>query len=107
MLDNDALLNIFYFYQPAPSLSSENERDAIISLGGGNWNLEHWWYSLAQVCHRWRCVVFESAFFLGASLVCTYGTPLADILAYLPPPFTSSSTTMTYMMASPQTMSWE
>jgi hypothetical protein len=29
--------------------------------------------------------VLESASFLGLSLLCTYGTPIADILAYLPP----------------------
>jgi hypothetical protein len=85
ILDDDSLLNIFHFYRPAPSLSSENEGDVIKILGGGNWNGERWWYSLVRVCRRWRYLVFESASLLGLSLLCTYGTPVADVLAHFPP----------------------
>ncbi|KAF8490533.1 hypothetical protein F5888DRAFT_1808005 [Russula emetica] len=84
ILDNDSLLNIFHFYRPAPSSLGENDADAVEILGGANWNHERWWYSLVQVCRRWRYLVLESAPFLGISLLCTYGTPVADMLAHLP-----------------------
>ncbi|KAI0266299.1 hypothetical protein BGY98DRAFT_482263 [Russula aff. rugulosa BPL654] len=85
LLDNDSLLNIFHLCRPAPHFSDENEADFIRILGGGNLNHERWWRSLIQVCRRWRYLVLESASFLGLSLLCTYGTPVADMLAYLPP----------------------
>ena len=44
-----------------------------------------WWYGLAHVCRRWRNVIFGSASYLGVSLVCTFGTPVADMLAHSPP----------------------
>jgi hypothetical protein len=85
-LDNDSLLNIFYFCRPAaPSFLGENEVDIIKILGGGNWSHERWWYSLVKVCRRWRHLVLESASLLGLSLLCTYGTPVADMLANYPP----------------------
>jgi hypothetical protein len=85
ILDNDSLLNIFHFYRPAPSFRAKTGVDAIQILGGGNWNHERWWYSIAQVCRRWRYLVLESASLLGLSLLCTYGTPIANMLAHLPP----------------------
>src|SRR6266849_4427687 len=55
ILDNDSLLNIFHFCRPAAP-------DVVkMILGGGNWNHERWWYSLVQVCRRWRYLVLESA----------------------------------------------
>ena len=44
-----------------------------------------WWYGLAHVCQRWRNIIFGSASYLGVSLVCTFGTPVADMLAHSPP----------------------
>jgi hypothetical protein len=85
ILYNDSLLNIFYLCRLAPYLSDESEAGAIRIFGEGNWNHERWWYSLVQVCRRWRYLVLESASFLGLSLLCTYGTPVADMLAYLLP----------------------
>ena len=41
-------------------------------LQGGVWTRERWWYKLAQVC-------------LGLSLVCSRGTPVAEILEHSPP----------------------
>ncbi|KAF8490534.1 hypothetical protein F5888DRAFT_1100614 [Russula emetica] len=82
-LDNDSLLNIFFLCRPA--LSDENEEDAVEILGGRGWNDERWWYRLVQVCRRWRYLVLESASLLGLSLLCTYGTPVADMLAHSPP----------------------
>jgi hypothetical protein len=45
---------------------------------------ERWWYSLAHVCWRWRRILLASASHLDLHLVCTYGTPVADMLAYSP-----------------------
>jgi len=38
-----------------------------------------------QVCKRWRCLTLGSASYLGLFLLCTYGTPIADMLAHSPP----------------------
>ena len=35
-----------------------------------------------HICQRWRRVILGSAPYLGLSLVCTYGTPVADMLAH-------------------------
>ena len=40
---------------------------------------------LAHVCQRWRKVLLGSASYLELSLVCTNGTPVADMLAHSPP----------------------
>jgi len=53
-------------------------------LQGGKWG-PRWWYKLAHVCRRWRYLVLSSASRLGPCLVCTYNTPVADILAHSPP----------------------
>ena len=49
------------------------------------WVRGRWWYRLAHVCQRWRSIILGSASYLGVSLVCTYGTPVADMLAHSPP----------------------
>ncbi|KAI0276410.1 hypothetical protein BGY98DRAFT_986246, partial [Russula aff. rugulosa BPL654] len=61
-----------------------------VSVGRGYWVEERWWYRLAHVCQRWRNLILGSATYLGLCLVCTYGTPVADMLAHSPP-FHSSS----------------
>jgi hypothetical protein len=53
--------------------------------GGGEWAGERWWYRLAHVCQRWRNLILGSTSYLGLCLVCTYGTPVADMLAHSPP----------------------
>ena len=83
ILDNDSLFNIFLLCRPA--LLDESEEDAVEILGGRKWNDERWWYSLVQVCRRWRYLVLESGSLLGLSLLCTYGTPIVDMLAHSPP----------------------
>jgi hypothetical protein len=40
---------------------------------------------VVQICRRWRNLILGSAPFLGLYLVCTLGTPVADILAHSPP----------------------
>jgi hypothetical protein len=84
ILDDYSLLNIFYLYRPF--LLGEEDNDVSIRFGGGvTWVGEHWWYRLAHVCQRWRNLILGSASYLGLCLVCTYGTPLADMLAHSPP----------------------
>src|SRR6266446_4331160 len=83
ILDNDSLLNIFYLYRPAILDGDENENELI--TGGKDWDRERWWYRLAHVCKRWRILLLASTSYLGLSLVCTYGTPVADMLAHSPP----------------------
>jgi hypothetical protein len=40
---------------------------------------------LVQVCRRWRYLVLESASYLRLRLLCTAGTPVADMLTHSPP----------------------
>lgn len=73
------------FYLCRPVLLDEGIVDSLLILLGGEWVREHWWYRLAQVCRRWRNIIFGSASRLGLCLVCTHGTPVADMLAHSPP----------------------
>jgi hypothetical protein len=83
-LDDDSLLNVFYIYRPF--LLGEDERDEARHLGGKvDWVRGRWWYKLAHVCQRWRNLILGSASYLDLSLVCTKGTPIADMLAHSPP----------------------
>ena len=65
----------------------DEDEDDIAHLVGGerDWVRGRWWYKLAHVCRRWRTLILGSASYLGLSLVCTYGTPVADVLAHSPP----------------------
>jgi len=83
ILDNDSLLNIFYLYRPVILADDENDDDR--TLEGGEWGRERWWHKLTHVCRRWRYLILGSASHLGLCLVCTYGTPVADMLAHSPP----------------------
>jgi hypothetical protein len=66
-------------------LDEEDQDLDIRAEGGGPWAGERWWYRLAHVCQRWRNLILGSASYLGLCLVCTYGTPVADMLAHSPP----------------------
>ena len=83
ILDDDSLLNIFYCCRPLVVLG-ENDGDGI-GLWGGKWDCEHWWYNPAWVCRRWRRLILASPSYLGVSLVCRCGAPVADMLAHSPP----------------------
>ena len=84
ILDDDSLIHVFCLYRPF--LLGEDEDVSARLLGGmGGWVHARWWYGLAHVCQRWRNVVLGSASYLGVSLVCTVGTPVADMLAHSPP----------------------
>jgi hypothetical protein len=84
ILDDDSLLNIFYLYRPF-LLGEDQDGDARLMGGEWQWVGENWWYKLAHVCRRWRQLILGSASYLGLSLVCTKGTPIADMLAHSPP----------------------
>ena len=75
---------MFYLYRPF--IFGENQ-DKEAQLWGGDegWVSENWWYMLAHVCQRWRKVLLGSASYLELSLVCTNGTPVADMFAHSPP----------------------
>jgi hypothetical protein len=85
ILDDDSLLHVFHLYRP---LLPE---DDIVSFFWERhlrvWDDrdERWWYKLVHVCQRWRNLILGSASYLRLSLVCTYGTPVADMLAHSPP----------------------
>ena len=49
------------------------------------WNRERWWYKLVHVCQRWRYLILSSTSYLRLHLLCTYGAPVADMLAHSPP----------------------
>ena len=84
ILDDDSLLNIFYLYRP--SLPGEEDQGINIRFdGGAKWVGERWWYRLAHVCQRWRNLILGSVSYLSLCLVCTYGTPVEDMLAHSPP----------------------
>ena len=83
LLDDDSVIVIFHFCRPL--LSDENEEDDGRVMVGGEWTRERWWYKLAQVCQRWRYLIFGSAQHLRLSLVCIRGTPVTEMLEHSPP----------------------
>jgi hypothetical protein len=84
ILDDDSLLNVFDLYRPF--LLGEDEAESTRLVGGEeSWDRGLWWYKLSHVCQRWRRVILGSASYLDLSLVCTIGTPVADMLAHSPP----------------------
>ena len=84
ILDEYSLLNIFYLYRPFLLGEDEDDEDRIKG-GSEGWDDEHWWFKLTHVCQRWRDLILGTASYLGLCLVCTYGTPVADMLAHSPP----------------------
>ena len=83
IIDDYSLLNIFHLYRPF-LLGEDRDVDTRVR-GGVGWIGERWWYRLAHVCQRWRNLIIGSASYLGLCLVCTYRTPMADMLAHSPP----------------------
>ena len=84
VLNDDCLLNIFYLYRPFLLGEDGDEDDRLFGGEPEGWSHGRWWYRLSHVCQRWRNVILGSASYLGLSLVCTNGTPVADILAHSP-----------------------
>ena len=83
ILDDDSLLNIFHFCRPITL--DDDEADFLKVMGDDKLDHERWWYKLAHVCQRWRCLILTSASLLRLGLLCTYSTPVADMLAHSPP----------------------
>ena len=81
-LSGDLLLKIFYHSRPV--LLDEDSADDDDTLEARKWDSERWWYKLAHVCRKWRDLVLASAPHMGLSIVCSYGTLVADILAHSP-----------------------
>ena len=79
-LNDDSLLSIFYLCRPSVS-----GIDEFGNTRWGNWVRERWWYKFVHICRRWRYLILDSASYLRLCLVCTYGTPVADMLANSPP----------------------
>jgi hypothetical protein len=69
-LNDDVQLCIFKHYQPDDESRGE---------------LRLWWSKLAHVCRRWRRLIYESAFYLDAHILCTEGAPVVDMVSLLPP----------------------
>ena len=84
ILDDDSLLNVFHLYRPF-LLGEDQDDDTRLVGGERHWAGERWRYKLTHVCQRWRKLVLGSASHLGLWLVCTFGTPVADMLAHSPP----------------------
>ena len=82
VLNDDSLLYIFYHCRPV--LLEEDDRDNVV-LEGGRWERERWWYKFTRVCRRWRHLILASPSYLGISLLCKPGTPVADMLTHSPP----------------------
>jgi hypothetical protein len=78
-LDDDSLLYIFYLFRPGDLDVDE------YGTTMWDWDRERWWYTLVQVCRRWRHLILGSASHLDLCLVCVPGTPVADMLAHSPP----------------------
>jgi hypothetical protein len=85
MLDDDSLLHVFYLYRPFLLGEDDEDKRSYIFGGEGGWDSGNWWYKLARVCQRWRSVVLGSTAYLDIFLVCSNGTPVADMLAHSPP----------------------
>jgi hypothetical protein len=79
-LNYDVLLNIFYLCR----LDAENEEDGQDGLLR-KWDHQRWWYKLTQVSRQWRHIILASPSRLKLCLLCTYGVPVADMLAHSPP----------------------
>jgi hypothetical protein len=84
ILDDDSLLNVFHLYCPF-LLGEDEDEDNRFWGGDKGWERGRWWYKLSHVCQRWRRVILSSASYLGVSLVCANGTPVADMLGHSPP----------------------
>src|SRR5712671_3623455 len=79
ILDDDSLLNVFRLYRI--TLFDEDETEIFRE----EWVSERWWYKLTHVCQRWRSLILGSASHLDLCLLCTYRTPVTDMLAHSPP----------------------
>jgi hypothetical protein len=80
-LNDDVLINIFYLYRLDVQDEEEDENGKLKV----HWDRQRWWYKPAQVCQRWKRLILASPSHLNLHLICTYGVPVADMLARSPP----------------------
>jgi hypothetical protein len=83
ILNDDILLNIFYLYRLV--IKDKDSYEDIYLSNPRTWVHERWWYKLAQVSRRWRYLIRASPNRLDLCLLCTYGVPVADMLAHSAP----------------------
>jgi hypothetical protein len=81
ILNDDALLNIFYLYR----LDFQDEYEDDNGVWRPVWERQRWWYKLAHVSRHWRFLILASSSLLRLHLFCAHGTPVADMLACSPP----------------------
>ena len=74
------LLNVFNLYRL--DIPDEYDEDG---HPNADWRGHRWWYNLAQVCRWWRYLILASPLQLDLHLLCTYGVPIANMLAHSPP----------------------
>jgi hypothetical protein len=80
-LNDDVLMNVFYLYLLDVQDEDEDENGKLKV----HWDRQRWWYKPAQVCRQWRHLILASPSHLNLHLICTYGVPVADMLACSPP----------------------
>src|SRR5260221_771018 len=79
IVDEDALLNIFYIL----GLDIADLYDDVVFQA--KWDRVRWWYRPAQVCRRWRNLILASPVRLDLLLVCTSRTAVAVMMVNVPP----------------------
>jgi hypothetical protein len=82
ILNDDVIFNIFYLYRLHVMQEAYEDENGLLLL---DWERQRWWYKLAQVSRRWRYLILASRSALDLHLLCTYGVPIADMLAHSPP----------------------
>ena len=83
-LSDNLLLEIFRLCRPVEPVLSDEDGVDHNRTPGRNWNNYRWWYNIAHVCPRWRNLVLDSAPLVELYHLCTYGTPVAEMLATPP-----------------------
>jgi hypothetical protein len=81
ILNDDTLLHIFHLFQ----LHIQEEYPDADGARTLDWVRQRWWYKLVHVSRQWRYLILGSRTLLDLHLVCTYGVPVADMLAHSPP----------------------
>ncbi|KAI0247313.1 hypothetical protein BJV78DRAFT_944136 [Lactifluus subvellereus] len=84
-LNDDVLLDIFYFCEPSSGFQDEEEHDRIYIWRSKRGQNLHWWCKLAHVCRRWRYLILASPSRLRLRLLCRPLTPVANMLTHSPP----------------------
>jgi hypothetical protein len=80
-LNDDVLLHILYVYLLDIKDEDDDENVRLVR----RWCRQRWWYKLASVCRRWWKLILTPPSRLDLHLLCTYGVPVAEMLAHSPP----------------------